>query len=123
MAQKLRRNMPQSHTLLISDVNTQVLSRFVRDLQNVAGHAESGSMEVHIAENAREVAERSVSIIIRPSNCLFTGHQLTRFVFPERHNHMSSNTTNSQGCFRRHSHRWNATKPTTPAVVHRLLHY
>ncbi|KAK5063039.1 hypothetical protein LTR84_005115 [Exophiala bonariae] len=76
MALKLRENMPKSHKLLISDVNDQVLSRFIRAVQDAAGHAERGSVDVQIAENPREVAEKSTVII----TCLPTP-QIVKDVF------------------------------------------
>lgn len=63
MARKLRENMPKSYALLISDVNDQVLARFVEHFENVAEQSgpDSELMKVQIARNARDLAERSVS--------------------------------------------------------------
>lgn len=63
MARKLCENMPKSYTLLVSDVNDQVLTRFVEHFENAAENngPDSEVMEVQIAKNARDLAERSVS--------------------------------------------------------------
>ena len=63
MARKLRENMPKSYALLILDVNDQALIRFIEHFKDAAegGKADSESMKVEIAKNARDLAERSVS--------------------------------------------------------------
>lgn len=51
MAKNLRAKLPKEDTLVIHDINTAALSKFKQ---------ESGSQSVHVAENVREVAEKSV---------------------------------------------------------------
>ncbi|KAJ9616664.1 hypothetical protein H2200_000383 [Cladophialophora chaetospira] len=65
VAMKLRENMPKSYTLLISDVNDGVLSRFVEHFENAAERngPNSRPLNVQITRNARELAERS-SIVV-----------------------------------------------------------
>lgn len=63
MAEKLRANMPITYTLLILEVNSKVMDQFVDENQRAA--KDNGSAcdiaRVEIAQNARELAERSVS--------------------------------------------------------------
>ena len=71
MAKKLRENMPKSYTLLISDVNSQVLARFVEQFKDAAESRTPGfdSMKVEVAKTARELVERSVSPHFKPAMC------------------------------------------------------
>jgi hypothetical protein len=63
MARSLRNNMPKSSTLLISDVNSQVLDRFICETRQPATSTVSDAEmpSVQIAGNVRELAEGSVS--------------------------------------------------------------
>ncbi|GME24475.1 3-hydroxyisobutyrate dehydrogenase [Neofusicoccum parvum] len=54
MAKNLRAKLPKEDTLVIHDINTAALSKFKQ---------ESGPQSVHVAENVREVAEKSETII------------------------------------------------------------
>lgn len=60
MAKNLRAKIPASDTLIIRDVNEEATKRFVAEAHEAARSAEEGRVE--IAETAREVAEKSVSI-------------------------------------------------------------
>jgi len=63
MAKKLRENMPSSHTLIILEVNSKLMNQFIEETKTEAearGNS-TDSIQVEIAHNAREVAERSVS--------------------------------------------------------------
>lgn len=53
MAKNLRAKIPAADTLVIRDVNQDAIKRFV---------AEAKEGPVEVAENAREVAEKSVSM-------------------------------------------------------------
>lgn len=72
MAKNLRAKIPASDTLIIRDVNEDSAKRFVAESQEVARSSGAGAEvgRVEVAENAREVAEKSVSIIcvLRDSN-------------------------------------------------------
>lgn len=59
MAKNLRAKIPASDTLIVRDVNDEMAARFVAEAQEAAGS--SGEGKVEIADNAREVAEKSVS--------------------------------------------------------------
>jgi 3-hydroxyisobutyrate dehydrogenase len=65
MAKNLRAKIPASDTLIVRDVNEEAAKRFVAEAQEAARSNGAGADEgrVEIAENAREVAERSVSTI------------------------------------------------------------
>jgi 3-hydroxyisobutyrate dehydrogenase len=65
MAKNLRAKIPASDTLIVRDVNEEAAKRFVAEAQEAARNNGAGANEgrVEIAENAREVAEKSVSII------------------------------------------------------------
>jgi 3-hydroxyisobutyrate dehydrogenase len=62
MAKNLRAKIPASDTLIVRDVNEEAAKRFVAEAQEAARNNGAGANEgrVEIAENAREVAERSV---------------------------------------------------------------
>lgn len=62
MAKNLRAKIPASDTLIVRDVNEEAAKRFVAEAQETARNNGAGANEgrVEIAENAREVAERSV---------------------------------------------------------------
>ena len=62
MAKNLRAKIPATDTLLIRDVNEEAAKRFVAEIQATA-HSPTES-RVEIAQNAREVAEKSVSFIL-----------------------------------------------------------
>lgn len=65
MAKNLRAKIPASDTLIVRDVNEEAAKRFVAEAQEAARNNGAGADEgrVEIAENAREVAEKSVSTI------------------------------------------------------------
>ena len=50
MAQNLRANLPSSDNLIIHDVNSEATARFAKEVSNV-----------QVAEDVRDVAEKSVS--------------------------------------------------------------
>lgn len=50
MAQNLRANLPSSDNLIVHDVNSEATARFAKENSNV-----------QIAEDVRDVAEKSVS--------------------------------------------------------------
>jgi 3-hydroxyisobutyrate dehydrogenase len=68
MAKNLRAKIPASDTLIIRDVNEEAAKRFVAEAQEAARSNGAGADEgrVEIAENAREVAEKSVSSLTVP---------------------------------------------------------
>jgi 3-hydroxyisobutyrate dehydrogenase len=61
MAKNLRAKIPASDTLIVRDVNEDAAKRFVAEAQEAARSNGAGADEgrVEIAENAREVAEKS----------------------------------------------------------------
>lgn len=63
MAKNLRAKMPASYTLVILDVNSDATKRFVRETDEAVKSSGAGadSVKVETAQNAREVAEKSVS--------------------------------------------------------------
>lgn len=63
MAKNLRAKIPASDTLIVRDVNQDAMTRFVEESQEIArsSGAGAGVGRVEVAENAREVAEKSVS--------------------------------------------------------------
>lgn len=63
MAKNLRAKIPASDTLIVRDVNKDVMKRFVAEAQETAQTNGAGANEgqVEIAQSAREVAEKSVS--------------------------------------------------------------
>ena len=64
MAKNLRAKIPASDTLIVRDINEDVMSQFVAEAQEAArtSGAGAGEGQVEIAESAREVAEKSVSV-------------------------------------------------------------
>lgn len=62
MARNLRAKIAPSDTLIVCDVNEEATKRFVADSQDVRRISGAGADEgrVEIAQNAREVAEKSV---------------------------------------------------------------
>jgi len=62
MALNLRAKMPASITLIVLDVNDKAMKRFVEENEAAAEilGADAGSMQIEIAQNAREVADKSV---------------------------------------------------------------
>ncbi|KAF3385195.1 hypothetical protein F1880_003074 [Penicillium rolfsii] len=65
MAKNLRAKIPASDTLIVRDVNEEAVKRFVAEAQEAARNNGAGADEgrVEIAENAREVAEKSTVMI------------------------------------------------------------
>lgn len=63
MAKNLRAKIPASDTLIVRDVNEDVMKRFVAEARETAQSNGAGANEgqVEIAQSAREVAEKSVS--------------------------------------------------------------
>lgn len=59
MAASLREKMPASDKLLVLDVNTQLTRHFVDDDPQ---SRKGGVVRISVANNARELAEKSVSI-------------------------------------------------------------
>jgi hypothetical protein len=66
MAKNLRAKIPASDTLIIRDVNKDAMTRFVEESQEIARSSGAGAEvgQVEVAENAREVAEKSVRICL-----------------------------------------------------------
>ncbi|KAJ5918684.1 hypothetical protein N7454_009828 [Penicillium verhagenii] len=65
MAKNLRAKIPASDTLIVRDVNEAAAKRFVEEAQEVARNSGAGANEsrVEIADNARQLAEKSTVII------------------------------------------------------------
>lgn len=63
MAKNLRAKIPATDTLIIRDVNEAASKRFVEETRETVRSSglEPGSMKVVVAQNAREIAEQSVS--------------------------------------------------------------
>lgn len=61
MAVNLREMIPASDRLMVLDVNTQLMQCFVDDDPETG---KSGVARIQIAGNARELAEKCVSILI-----------------------------------------------------------
>lgn len=63
MAKNLRAKIPASDTLIVRDVNEDVMKRFAAEAGETAQSNGAGANEaqVEIAQSAREVAEKSVS--------------------------------------------------------------
>jgi hypothetical protein len=55
MAQNLRAKLPSSDNLIIHDVNSEATARFAKENSNV-----------QVAEDVRDVAEKSVSLLYIP---------------------------------------------------------
>lgn len=74
MAKNLRAKIPATDTLIIRDVNEAASKRFVEETQETvrSNGLEPGSMKVVVAQNAREIAEQSVSK--KHTQCLFICH-------------------------------------------------
>lgn len=62
MAKNLRAKIPAADTLIIRDVNEEAAKRFVAEAQKTATSADEKRVE--IAETAREVAEKSVRLML-----------------------------------------------------------
>ena len=62
MANNLRAKIPASDTLIVRDVNEDVMKRFAAEARETAqsNGACPNECQVEIAQNAREVAEKSV---------------------------------------------------------------
>ena len=67
MAKNLRAKIPASDTLIIRDINENTAKRFVEENQEAVRNsgAKEGTSRVLIAQNAREIAEQSVSFVLR----------------------------------------------------------
>ncbi|CAI7654407.1 uncharacterized protein N7487_001934 [Penicillium crustosum] len=65
MAKNLRAKIPASDTLIVRDVNEDIMKRFVAEAQETAQSNGAGANEgqVEIAQNAREVAEKSIVMV------------------------------------------------------------
>lgn len=63
MAKNLRAKIPATDTLVIRDVNEDATKRFVQETREAARSSGAGddTTQVVVAQNAREVAEQSVS--------------------------------------------------------------
>ena len=63
MAKNLRAKIPAADTLIVRDINEDAMKRFANEAQEAARSNGAGANEgkVEFAENAREVAEKSVS--------------------------------------------------------------
>ena len=99
MAKSLRENMPDACTLLISDVNKQVLDRFISETSQSRAQDEGIVLphKVEIALDVRQLAERSViSFAITPH------FAFTNTAFLDRHHHLSTLTKDCQRCLRLH---------------------
>lgn len=57
MAKNLRTKIPASDTLVIRDIDSNIMKKFVDDVKS----SSSETLNVELASNAREVAEKSVS--------------------------------------------------------------
>lgn len=64
MAKNLRAKIPAADTLIIRDVNEETTKRFAAEAHEAARSADENRVE--IAQNAREVAEKSVSVMLNP---------------------------------------------------------
>ena len=64
MAKNLRSKIPASDTLIVRDVNQESARRFVDEMRQEARNAGAGedAWKVEVAESAREVADKSVSV-------------------------------------------------------------
>lgn len=60
MASQLRKKMPRSCILIIYDIDPAVSNRFVDAIQQEMTAEAIGEVKVIVANNAREVAEKSV---------------------------------------------------------------
>lgn len=82
MARNLRAKIPASDTLIIRDVNEDSVKRFLAESREVARSSGAGAEvgRVEVAENAREVAEKSVSII-----CFLRDGNSMEWLFPLIH--------------------------------------
>jgi 3-hydroxyisobutyrate dehydrogenase len=71
MAKNLRAKIPASDTLIVRDINEDAMKRFATEAREAARSNGAGADEglVELAENAREVAEKSVSVIYLGSLC------------------------------------------------------
>ncbi|KAJ5718491.1 hypothetical protein N7488_004137 [Penicillium malachiteum] len=65
MAKNLRAKIPATDTLIVRDINGEASKRFIAEVQEAASTSGAATNEnqVHIAENARELAEKSSVII------------------------------------------------------------
>lgn len=63
MAKNLRAKIPAEDTLIVRDINEDAMKRFATEAQEAArsNGASASEGQVELAENAREVAEKSVS--------------------------------------------------------------
>lgn len=63
MAKNLRAKIPAEDTLIVRDINEDAMKQFATEAQEAArsNGASASEGQVELAENAREVAEKSVS--------------------------------------------------------------
>lgn len=66
MAKNLRAKIPITDTLVIRDVNEDVMKKFVEESKEIAKSSggNEGTYKVEVADGPREVAEKSVSAVI-----------------------------------------------------------
>lgn len=64
MAKNLRAKIPATDTLIVRDVNEKAIKSFVAETEEAARSSGAGANEnrVEVAKNAREIAEKSVSM-------------------------------------------------------------
>jgi 3-hydroxyisobutyrate dehydrogenase len=64
MAKNLHAKIPPSDRLIIRDVNDESTARFVREARDTAKSSGTSNVlpEVIVADNAREIAEKSVGL-------------------------------------------------------------
>lgn len=63
MAKNLRAKIPDSDTLIVCDVNKEAAKKFADEV-GVAASGTGKGLGVEIANNSREVAEKSVSFFL-----------------------------------------------------------
>jgi hypothetical protein len=68
MAKNLRAKIPEADTLIICDTNPKATEKFVEEA-GIATSSTGKGTGIHIAEDPREVAQKSVSLS-RPSSLL-----------------------------------------------------
>lgn len=66
MAKNLRAKIPASDTLIVRDVNQDTAKRFAEEAKAdaKAQGAKEGSYAVEIADSARQIADKSVSVFL-----------------------------------------------------------
>lgn len=73
MAKNLHAKIPPSDRLIIRDVNEESTARFVREARDTAKSSGASNVlpEVIVADNAREIAEKSVGLHVLRRFMLF----------------------------------------------------